>query len=213
MSVRTAAIKKRIPAISLANAEPDWVFRLENPGRRFSDEEFERFCAENKGLRIEMTKEGEMIIMMPVTPQGSNRNFILSGRFFAWTEADDSGIGFESSACFTLPNGAKRSPDVSWMARERWEALSEDEKDSFTHICPDFAIELRSKSDRLKPLQAKMEEYIANGAQLGWLIDPKEKKVHVYRPDAPVETFDNPKEISGEPLLKGFTLKLEGIID
>lgn len=213
MSARTAAIKKRIPAISLANAEPDWVFRLENPGRRFSDEEFERFCAENKGLRIEMTKEGEMIIMMPVTPQGSNRNFILSGRFFAWTETGDTGIGFESSACFTLPNGAKRSPDVSWMMRERWEALSEEEKDSFTHVCPDFVVELRSKSDRLKPLQAKMEEYIENGAQLGWLIDPIEKKVHVYRPGAQVETLDNPKEISGEPLLEGFTLKLEGIID
>ncbi|MGH9832648.1 MAG: Uma2 family endonuclease [Blastocatellia bacterium] len=213
MSARSAAIKQRVPAISLAHAEPDWVFHLENPNGRFSDEEFERFCAENKGLRIEMSKEGEMIIMMPVTPQGSNRNFLLTTRFGVWTESDDTGIGFESSACFTLPNKAKRSPDVSWMKRERWEALTEEEKDTFTRIYPDFVVELRSKSDRLKPLQKKMEEYIENGAQLGWLIDPKEKKVHVYRPDALVEILDQPKEISGEPLLKSFTLKLEGIID
>jgi Uma2 family endonuclease len=219
MSVRSAAIKKRtktggaVTAISLADAEPDWVFHLETPNGRFSDEEFERFCAENKGLRIEMTKEGEMIIMMPVTPKGGNRNFVLSGRFFAWAETDNTGVGFDSSTCFTLPNKAKRSPDVSWMERQRWEALTEKEKDTFTHICPDFVVELRSKSDRLKKLQKKMEEYIENGAQLGWLIDPKEKKVHVYRPDAPVEILDQPKEISGEPLLKGFTLKLEGIID
>ena len=154
-----------------------------------------------------------MIIMLPVTSKGSNRNFILTARFGAWAEKDDTGVGFESSAGFTLPNGAKRSPDVSWMRRERWEALSEQQKDEFARLCPDFVVELRSKSDRLKKLQKKLEEYILNGAQLGWLIDPLEKKVHLYRPGAPVEILDQPKEISGEPLLKGFVLKLDGIID
>jgi len=199
--------------ISLADAEPHWVFHLESSTGGFSDEDFERFCAANSDLRIEMTKEGEMIIMMPTAPEGGKRNFLLTGRFAAWVETDASGLGFDSSTCFTLPNKAKRAPDTSWMRRERWEALSEKERNKFSRICPDFVIELRSKSDRLKKLQAKMEEYIANGAQLGWLIDPIEKKVHIYRPDAPIEILDQPQEISGEPLLKGFTLKLAGIID
>jgi len=180
---------------------------------RFTKEDFAAFCAENSDLRIEMTREGEMIIMLPVGSEGSRRNFKLTGRFAAWAENDRSGIGFESSAGFTLPNGAERSPDVSWIRRERWEALTKEEQQDFAPICPDFVVESRSKSDRLKTLERKMEEYISNGAQLGWLIDPKEKKVHIYRPDTPVDVLDNPTEVSGEPLLNGFALKLEGIID
>lgn len=160
-----------------------------------------------------MTKEGEMIIMMPMTPSGGNKEFELTGQFAAWVKADGTGLGFSPSSVFTLPNGAKRSPDVSWMPRQRWDALLDEQKNSFTRICPEFVIELRSKTDRLKTLPAKMEEYIENGAQLGWLIDPKEKKVHLYRPGAPVEILHNPSEVSGEPLLKGFTLKLDGILD
>ncbi|MCG3159977.1 MAG: hypothetical protein JMDDDDMK_01009 [Acidobacteria bacterium] len=219
MSARSAAIKKKLKtgvkvmAISLADAEPDWVFRLEKPEGGFSDEEFGKFCEENPDFRIEMTKEGEMIIMMPMIPSGGNKEFELSTQFGVWVKTDNTGMGFSPSSVFTLPNGAKRSPDVSWIRRERWEALSDEQRNTFTRICPDVVVELRSKSDRLKPLQAKMEEYIANGAELGWLIDPIEKEVHVYRPGAPMETLDNPKEISGEPLLKGFTFKLEGIID
>ncbi|HEX8999157.1 MAG TPA: Uma2 family endonuclease, partial [Blastocatellia bacterium] len=128
-------------------------------------------------------------------------------------EADGSGIAFDSSTGYTLPNGAKRSPDVSWIRLARWEALTEEEQNEFAPICPDFAVELRSKSDRLKPLQEKMEEYILNGAELGWLIDPIEKQVHVYRPDLPIQVLDRPTELSGEPLLKGFLLRLAGIID
>jgi Uma2 family endonuclease len=145
---------------------------------------------------------------------GSRRGFFnLTGRFWAWAEKDDSGVGFDSSGGFTLPNGAKRSPDVSWIRRKRWEAISEREKDEFVKLCPDFVVELRSKCDKLKQLQKKMEECVENGAQLGWLIDPLKNKVYIYRSGAPVEIIDNPKEISGEPLLKGFTLNLEGIID
>ena len=183
------------------------------PTFRFTDEEFERYCAEHTEMRIEMDSEGEMIIQLPVVTEGGNRNFHLTGRFYAWVENDNTGVGFDSSTGFTLPNGAKRSPDVSWMRRERWDALSAEQKSQFARICPDFVVELRSKSDRLKKLQKKMEEYLDNGAQLGWLIDPLEKKVHIYRPGTPVEILDNPANISSDPLLKGFVLKLEGILD
>lgn len=180
---------------------------------RLTDEEFEKFCAQNPELRIEMTSEGVMIIMLPVTPEGSSRNFRLTARFGAWAEADGTGVGFESSAGFTLPNGAKRSPDVSWMRKERWDALTPEQRNEFTHICPDFVVELRSKTDRLSTLQNKMKEYMSNGAQLGWLIDPIRHQLHVYHADASVEILDHPQVISGEPLLPGFVLRLGGIID
>jgi len=188
------------------------VVRLGPLRSRFTEEEFEKFCAQNPGLRIEMTSEGVMIIMLPVTPEGSSRNFKLTGRVAAWAEADGTGIGFESSAGFTLPDGSKRSPDVSWMRKERWDALTPDQQNEFTHICPDFVVELRSKTDRLRTLQNKMKEYMANGAQLGWLIDPIRHQVYVYQADSSVVVLDHPQEISGEPLLSGFVLRLEGII-
>jgi Uma2 family endonuclease len=180
---------------------------------RFTDEEYEQFCAENPELRVELTSEGEMIVQLPVVSEGGGRNFLLTARFGAWVEADGTGVGFDSSAGFTLPNGAKRAPDVSWMRRERWAALTPKQQETFAHLCPDFVVELRSQSDRLKPLQKKMEEYLESGAQLGWLIDPLKKQIHIYRPDTPVEVLDQPTEVSGEQLLPGFVLKLEGILD
>jgi Uma2 family endonuclease len=204
VSVMTVSVPR-----TLRRAE--WI--LKAPPPRLTSAEFEVFCAQNPDLRLEMTAEGEIIVMDLVGAMDSHRNFLLTGSFGVWSKADGSGVGFSSSAGFTLPNGAVRSPDLSWVRKERWEALTREEKDSFSPFCPDFVVELRPRDDRLALLQEKMEEYVENGAQLGWLIDPKEKKVHVYRPDAPVEILDNPPEISGEPLLKGFTLKLEGIID
>lgn len=212
MSAKSAAIKARDFVVSL----PDEIEIEEcvvTPQRPLNDDEFWEFCVRNRELRIEMTREGQMIIMMPVGGEESSRNFLLTGRFAAWVEKDGAGVGFDSSGGFRLPNRAKRSPDASWVLRERWDALTEKQRKKFVPLCPDFVIELRSDTDRLKKLQQKMEEYIENGALLGWLIDPIEKKVHIYRPGAPVEILDNPKEISGEPLLKGFTLKLEGIIE
>ncbi|MGH9766572.1 MAG: Uma2 family endonuclease [Blastocatellia bacterium] len=212
MSAKSAAIKARDFVVSL----PDEIEIEEcvvTPQRPLSDDEFWEFCARNRELRIELTEEGQMIIMLPVGGEGSSRNFLLTTRFGAWVEADGTGIGFDSSGGFKLPNKAKRSPDASWMRRERWEALTDKERKRFVPLCPEFVVELRSHSDRLKKLQQKMEEYIENGAQLGWLIDPIEKKVHIYRPGAPVEILNQPKEISGELWLKGFTLKLQGIID
>ena len=192
---------------------PGMVVHLGPLRSRLTDEEFEKFCAQNPELRREMTSEGVMIIMLPVTPEGSSRNFKLTGRFAVWAEADARGVGFESSAGFTLPNGAKRSPDVSWMRKERWDALTPAQRNEFTHICPDFVVELRSKTDRLRTLQNKMKEYMSNGGQLGWLIDPIRHQVHVYHSDSSVEILDHPQVISGEPLLQGLVLRLDGIID
>jgi len=182
------------------------------PRERFTDDEFAEFCSAHPELRVEMNSEGEMIIMPPVVSEGGRRNFTLAVRFGEWVEADGTGVGFDSSTGFTLPNGAKRSPDVSWIRRERWEALTEEERNEFAPICPDFIVELRSKSDRLSTVREKMTEYIDNGAQLGWLLDPLEQKVHIYYPNAPVKILDYPAELSGEPLLPGFRLNLEGIL-
>ncbi len=202
-----------VASIPLPESTEAVILRPGPPRLRYTDEEFAEFCAQNPELRIEMNSEGEMIIMPPVVSEGGRRNFLLTARFGAWVETDGTGVGFDSSTGFTLPNGAKRSPDASWILLARWNAVSDEQKEEFAPICPDFVVELRSKSDRLKTLQSKMEEYLANGAQLGWLIDPLEKKVHIYRRDNPVEILDNPAEISGEPLLTGFTLKLKSILD
>lgn len=183
------------------------------PRRNFTDDEFWQFCARHRELRIEMTSEGQMIIMLPVGGEGSSRNFNLTTEFGIWVKQDKTGIGFDSSGGFRLPNKAKRSPDAAWVKLERWNALNEQDRRKLVPLCPDFVVELRSYTDRLKKLQEKMEEYIENGAQLGWLIDPIKKKVHIYRHDVPVEILDNPAEVSGEPLLNGFTLKLAGILD
>ncbi len=173
-----------------------------------SDDRFESFCRQNPDVEIEMTKEGELVIMPPTGGTTGNRNFSLIGYFFNWLEKDQSGIGFDSSTVFKLPNGAKRSPDLSWIKNEHWEALTEKEREKFPPLCPDFVVELRSPSDSLRNLQDKMSEYIENGAALGWLIDPMEKTVHVYRPNEEVEILENPKQVGGEPLLKKFALNV-----
>ena len=180
--------------------------------KKMSEEEFYEFCMLNKDLNIELTSEGDLIIMPPTGPRTGHRNFKLIVAFGGWAERDGTGKGFDSSTLFTLPNGAKRSPDLSWVRNERWDALTEEEQEErFSPICPDFVVELRSRTDSLKALQRKMGEYIANGAQLGWLLDPFKKKVYVYRPDSAVEVLNDPQTISGEPLLRGFVLDVQAI--
>lgn len=179
--------------------------------KKINDDEFEDFCRHNPDIQIELTKEGELIIMPPTGGKTGIRNFSLIGYFFNWTEKDRTGIAFDSSTVFKLPNGAKRSPDLSWVRKERWESLTGKEQEGFPPVCPDFVVELRSPSDSLKSLQFKMKEYLENGAALGWLIDPIEKKIYVYRADAEVEILNNPEFVSGEPLLENFTLILEKI--
>src|SRR5512138_1279576 len=142
-----------VATIPLPEGTEAVILRPGPPRLRYTDEEFAEFCAQNPELRIEMNSEGEMIIMLPVVSEGGRRNFLLTARFGAWVETDGTGIGFDSSTGFTLPTGAKRSPDASWIQLARWNALSDDEKEEFAPICPDFVVELRSKSDRLKTLQ------------------------------------------------------------
>jgi Uma2 family endonuclease len=161
--------------------------------------------------RIELTTAGDLIIMAPTGWKTGVRNFKLIGSFAAWVEKDGTGQGSDSSTVFTLPNGAKRSPDMAWVRNERWQALTDEEQERFPPLCPDFVMELRSRSDSLRKLQEKMQEYMENGAQLGWLIDPFERKVYVYRPQAGVECLDNPATVSGEPLLRGFVLDVQSL--
>lgn len=187
------------------------VLHLGRVVQRMSDDEFFDFCMKHPELRIERTSEGDLIIMPPTGGETGRSNFKLTTHFGNWVEADGSGEGFDSSTEFKLPNGAHRSPDVAWVRRERWEALTPEQRRKFPPLCPDFVIELRSNTDRLGMLKDKMQEYIDNGARLGWLIDPIEKKVWVYRPDAEAERLDNPATIGGDPELPGYVLPLDKV--
>ena len=179
--------------------------------KSMSVEQFYEFCLANRDLRIERTASGEVIIMSPAFSDTGNRNFKIAVQLGNWAEQDGTGETFDSSAGFTLPNGAIRSPDASWIKLERWNALTEEQKASFAPICPDFAIELRSSSDTLRGLQDKMQEYIDNGALLGLLIDRKNRKVYIYRPNREPEILDNPETVSGDPVLPGFVLQMAKI--
>lgn len=177
-----------------------------------SDDEFQWVCKLYPEHRVEMDAHGQITIMSPVNSKGGGRNFLLTLRFGQWAVENGMGKGFDSSTGFTLPNGAKRSPDVAWVHFDRWNALTEEQQEDFAPLCPDFVVELRSKTDQLKSLQKKMDEYIANGARLGWLIDPIKRQVHIYRPDQSVERLDEPKTLSGEDVLPGFVLDLTDIL-
>jgi Uma2 family endonuclease len=181
--------------------------------RKFSEHDFYEFCMANKDLRMELTSEGDLIIMSPTGGKTGIRNSKLNFRLSLWAEEDGTGQVFDSSTVFKLANGAQRSPDLAWVRNERWQALTEEQQEKFPPLCPDFVVELRSRTDPLKTLQAKMREYVDNGAQLGWLLDPMERRVHVYRPGAVVEILDNPQSISGESLLPGFTLDVQSLWD
>ena len=176
---------------------------------KLTEEQFMALCQENSELRLELTAQRELVIMPPTGSEGGWR----SGRVFfsltLWTDQDRTGLSFDSSTGFTLPNGAIRSPDASWIRRERWEALTKVQRMKFAPICPDFLIEVRSLTDRLSDLLDKMQEYLDNGARLGWLIDPIDKRAYVYRPGQPMEILDNPQSLSGDPILPGFRLNVQ----
>jgi Uma2 family endonuclease len=173
-----------------------------------SDEQFYQLCHNNDEWRLEQTAQGELIIMPPIGAISGNRESDLNGFVWLWNRQTKLGKVFSSSTIFTLPNSAKRSPDVAWIAKERWDALPLEEQEKFAKICPDFVIELRSRTDSLTQLQAKMEEYLANGVRLGWLIDPMSQQVAIYRPNQAVEIISLPTTLSGENVLPEFTLEL-----
>ncbi|MFO5494979.1 MAG: Uma2 family endonuclease [Cuspidothrix sp.] len=173
-----------------------------------TDEQFFELCQNNRELRFERNANGELIIMPPTGGETGNRNGRITQQLMNWTDADGTGIAFDSSTCFKLPNGADRSPDASWIKLERWDTLTDEEKQKFPPICPDFVIELLSPSDSLKTAQEKMREYIDNGVRLGILINRKSRQVEIYRPGKEVEVLESPATVSGEDVLKGFVLNL-----
>jgi Uma2 family endonuclease len=182
------------------------------PLLELDDDQLYDFCQLNRDLRIERNARGVLVLMAPAGGGSSARNLELCRQLANWAAQDESGVAFDSSVGFVLPNGAMRSPDAAWVRRSRWEALSEVDREKFPPLCPDFVIELRSPSDRLPSLQRRLREFMRNGAQLGWLIDPRRKSVHVYRPAEPVQTLLSPGRLSADPLLPGFVLHLGAIL-
>ena len=197
--------------VRAAEVEP-FVIKF-RPLTDMTDEQFAEFCALNDVLRIERSAEGEIILMPPTHGTTGNRNADITIDLGNWARGDGTGKYYDSSTGFKLPNGALRSPDASWISNSRLEALTSEQRSGFFKICPDFVIELRSSSDSLTELRAKMQEYMGNGARLGWLIDPlsSPKQVYIYRPQTDVEILDDPETVSAEPELRSFTLKLNRI--
>ena len=178
-----------------------------------SDEEFAAFCAEHPDLFFEMTSEGELIVMPPTYSDTGASNFDVGVQLGVWARKDRRGIACDSSTGFVLPNGARRSPDASWTLKSRVEQLGSRKRKSFWHLCPDFVIEVRSESDRLKPLERKMAEYLSQGAQLGWLIDPQNRSVTLYRANGEMEIRTGLNQIEGEGPVAGFVLDLTYVWD
>ncbi|MBW4675583.1 MAG: Uma2 family endonuclease [Desmonostoc geniculatum HA4340-LM1] len=183
-----------------------------SPTIELTDDQFFQLCQNNRDLRLERTAEGELIIMPPTGWESGNRNSKLTARVEYWADADGTGLAFDSSTGFKLPNGANRSPDASWVSRKRLAALNPDPA-KFLPMAPDFAVELRSANDSLKTVQQKMQEYIDNGVCLGWLIDPQNQRVEIYRPGKDVEVLQSPTSLSGEDVLPGFVLDLAQILN
>jgi len=186
------------------------VLRLK-PVVDLSDDQLLALCAINHELRIERNARGELLLMSPAGGDTSQEEGEITRQVGNWAKRDGTGVFFSPSGGFRLPNGAVRAADAAWVRRSRWEAIPPEERKKFVPLCPDFVIELRSPSDRLRDLLDKMEEWIANGAQLGWLLDPEPRHVYIYRPDQPVERRENPDTLSGDPLLPGFVLDLREV--
>ncbi|MCT7975744.1 Uma2 family endonuclease [Laspinema olomoucense] len=173
-----------------------------------SDDQFYQLCQINENWRLEETAQGELIIMPPVGGISGNRESDFNADVVIWNRQTQLGKVFSSSTIFILPQGGKRCPDVAWVENARWEALTQEQQEKFVPLCPDFVIELRSRTDPLKQLQDKMQEYLNSGLKLGWLINPQTQQVEIYHPTQPVETVPLPTRLSGENVLPGFILDL-----
>lgn len=183
------------------------------PLLELTDETFYQLCQANPDVKFERTATGELIVMSPTGGETGDRNRRLTQRLGNWTDENNTGLSFDSSTGFKLPNGAERSPDASWIRGDRWQLLTPEQRRKFPPLAPDFVVELRSASDDLEPLQQKMQEYIDNGVQLGWLINPQDQQVEIYRPGRSVEVLQSPQCLSGEDVLPGFTLDLSRILN
>ena len=178
-----------------------------------TDDQILRFCRDNHdNFQFEITAQKELIIMSPANPETGRENVIIIQRLANWTEQDGTGVCFGAIAGFWLPNGALRAPDASWITKSRWNSFTIEQRRKFLHICPDFVIELRSPSDPLSAIQEKMEEYIANGSRLGWLLDPISNSAYIYKPGQSPERIDAPTIISGDLVLPGFEFDFREIL-
>lgn len=183
-----------------------------SPPFELTDDAFFQLCQNNPDVKFERTAAGELVVMSPVGGEGGKREADLTFELVGWNRQSNLGIVFSSSAGFRLPNGADRSPDAAWVKQERWNALTPEQRRKFPPIAPDFVIELRSETDDLGTLQAKMQEYMENGVVLGWLINPQNAQVEIYRQGTSVEVLNTPPSLSGEDVLPGFVLDLSRIL-
>src|SRR5436190_21416496 len=177
-----------------------------------TDDQLLRLCSDNRDFRIEMSAQGELIIMPPPGSKTGKRSSRINQRLANWTEHDGAGVCFNADTGFTLPNRAKRGPDAAWISHERWNRVPGEQREKLAPICPDFVVELRSPSDRLPDIQEKMEEYMANGARLGWLLDPFENRAYIYRHGQSPERIDSPTILCGDPVLPGFKFDFREIL-
>jgi len=211
ISSYTAAVTPEVPLVTPSVDEDsgcDPIVLRFAPLIQFNKEQYFEFVMQNSDLRLERALTGEVVVMSPTGGEGSVINSKINLRLGNWAEAH-GGYVLESSCEFELPNGAARCPDASWVSAPKWEALTPAQRKKFPPICPEFIIELRSETDRLKTLQAKMLEYMESGAKLAWLIDPLKKTVHIYRPGQAPEILENPASVSGESVLPGFELNVQ----
>ena len=191
--------------------EPNRFLLHLRPVVKLTDDQLFELCQINQELWIERTAEGDLVIIPPERWETNNRTITLVTSLTQWAAVDGTGVTFGIAGGFMLPNGAMRVPDVGWVLRSRLALLTPEQKQKFLPLCPDFVVEIRSPSDRLSTVQAKMQEYLDNGARLGWLVDTANRAIYVYRPNQPVERLDNPTTISGEAVLPGFVLDVQTI--
>jgi Uma2 family endonuclease len=206
IAARGAAMTKVITQV-----EPAGFLLHVRPVIELTDDQLFELCQINQELWMERTAEGDLVIMPPEGWETSHRSITLGTLLTQWAWQDGTGVTSGSSGGFILPNGAMRAPDAAWVLRSRLAALTAEQKQKFLPLCRDFVVEIRSQSDRLSMAQENMQEYLDNGARLGWLIDPHRRVVYVYRPEQPVERLENPATISGDPVLPGFVLDLQKI--
>ena len=191
----------------------EWPFKLNVQRTQLTEAQFLVLCGENPELRFELSAQGTLLILPPVGSEGGWRSGEVFLSLGTWAKKDQTGLSFDSSTGFTLPNGAIRSPDASWIRRDRWTALSKTQREKFAPLCPDFVAEVRSQSDKLPDLFDKMQEYLDNGARLGWLIDPLDHRAYIYRPGQAVEVLEDPAVLTGDPVLPGFVFPIRELWD